>query len=113
MDTAPTMEERRQRRNERNRLYYNANRDKIREKRQGEDKQKRRDYYVENKDTICENQRINWKKRQVQARVKELNELTTYASEPIKITILKLLETPESISKNDITCIKKLVEKSE
>jgi len=107
------MEERRQARNQRNRLYYTKHKEAIRQRRAQEDPQKRKEYYTQHKDTICENQRKNFKKRQTANRVKELNDLSAHASEAVKGSILKLLESPELITKHDVNCIKKLVEKSE
>jgi hypothetical protein len=115
MDTAstkPTSEEKRQKRNERNRLYYATNKETIRKRRATDDVQKRKNYYLEHKETICEKQRNNYKKRHNNSIIKQLTDLSTFASDTVKYAINKLLETPERVNKNDINCVKKLIEMS-
>jgi hypothetical protein len=110
----PTMEEKRLKKNERNKLYYVKNKERIRQRVQEKgDIEKRKDYYNAHKDVILKNQRNNYKKRSTNNRVNELKALLESADDSVKVTINKLLEKPSEINKHDVNTIKKLVEKVE
>ena len=108
------MEEKRLKKNERNKLYYEKNKERIRQRvQERDDTEKRKDYYHTNKNIILQNQRNNYKKRSTINRANELKKLLEVADDTVKITIGLLLETPERINKHDVNTIKKLVEKVE
>lgn len=110
----PTMEEKRLKKNERNRLYYEKNKERIRQRVQEHaDIEKRKEYYNAHKEEILKNQRNNYKKRSITKRCDELRALLDKCDDSVKVTINKLLETPDKINKHDVNTIKKLVEKVE
>ncbi len=110
----PTMEEKRLKKNERNKLYYEKNKERIRQRvQERDDTERRKDYYNTNKDIILKNQRNNYKKRSTINRANELKKLLEVADDTVKITINRLLEKPSEINKHDVNTIKKLVENVE
>jgi hypothetical protein len=109
--TKPTLEEKRQSKNLRNRLYYANNKEAIRTKRSQVAPNK--DYYQEHREEILKRQRESYKKRIITTRTKELNALLEPPPDDfVKSSILKLLENPERINKYDVNTMRRLVEKS-